>query len=262
LASPAEAPSLPPSSEIVGDVESLQGDAKPPVSLPGEQPEQEESDYSEEPVYSEEPEEESICSEEASEEPICSEEASEEPIYSEEPEYSGDWERPETDESGEELDPPCGAPAPYVPAEKVVLNPENQNAKVFEKGEPPADVTVLTSLQAKKSYFAKYAQSPHYDQNGNPRPLEIEDRYNEAFFEKNSLLAVYRMETSGSNSLKLREVVIHTDGTVEVILDRRVPGPGEEGTCDIRQWMFFIEIPVEHPITSENPVKLTVETVS
>ncbi len=241
LASPAESPSLPPSSEIAGDEESLQGDSKPPVSLPGGQPEQEESDYSEEPVYSEEPD------------------YSEEPVYSEEPDYSEEWERPETDESGEEPDPPCAAPAPYVPAEKVVLNPENQNAKVFEKGEPPADVTVLTSLQAKKSYFAKYAQSPHYDQNGNPRPLEIEERYDKAFFEKNSLLAVFREENSGSNSLKLKEVVIHTDGTVEVILDRRVPGPGEEGTCDIRQWMFFIEIPVEHPITSENPVKLTVE---
>ena len=99
LASPAEAPSLPPSSEIVGDVESLQGDAKPPVSLPGEQPEQEESDYSEEPVYSEEP----------------PGEASEEPVYSEEPEYSGEWEGPETDESGEEPDPPCAAPAPSLP---------------------------------------------------------------------------------------------------------------------------------------------------
>lgn len=68
-ASPAEAPSLPPSSEIVGDEESLQDDHKPPVSLPGEQPEQEEPVYSEEQDYSEEP----------------WEEASEEPDYSEEP---------------------------------------------------------------------------------------------------------------------------------------------------------------------------------
>ena len=68
-ASPAEAPSLPPSSEIVGDEESLQDDHKPPVSLPGEQLEQEEPVYSEEQDYSEEP----------------WEEASEEPDYSEEP---------------------------------------------------------------------------------------------------------------------------------------------------------------------------------
>ncbi len=151
----------------------------------------------------------------------------------------------------------------YLPTEQVVLNPENQNAKVFlDFDNPPADVTVLATPWAKQSFFNKYAKSGNYGVYGNELPIEIEDVYDEDFFEKNALIAVYRMETSGSNSLKLREVVIHTDGTVEVILDRRVPGPGEVGTCDIRQWMFFIEIPVEHPITSENPVKLTVETIS
>ena len=83
-ASPAEAPSLPPTSGIVGDEESLQGDSKSPVSLPGEQPEQEEPVYSEEQDYSEEP----------------WEEASEEPDYSEEP---GE-EEPETP-NGEPIPP-------------------------------------------------------------------------------------------------------------------------------------------------------------
>lgn len=64
-----EAPSLPPSSEIVGEQVVSGDDHKPPVSLPGEQPEQEEPVYSEEQDYSEEP----------------WEEASEEPDYSEEP---------------------------------------------------------------------------------------------------------------------------------------------------------------------------------
>lgn len=156
-----------------------------------------------------------------------------------------------------------GGYIPYLPTEQVVLNPENQNAKVvLDFDNPPADVTVLATPWAKQSFFNKYAKSGNYGVYGNELPIEIEDVYDEDFFEKNALIAVYRMETSGSNSLKLREVVIHTDGTVEVILDRRVPGPGEVGTCDIRQWMFFIEIPVEHPITSENPVKLTVETIS
>lgn len=100
-ASPAEAPSLPPSSEIAGDEEILQGDSKPPVSLPGEQPEQEEPDYSAEQDYSEEP------WEEASEEPVCSdeprEEASEEPVCSEEP---------SDEEPGAESELPNGEPIP------------------------------------------------------------------------------------------------------------------------------------------------------
>ncbi len=89
-ASPAEAPSLPeepslpPTSGIVGEQEVPGDDHKPPVSLPGEQPEQEEPVYSEEQDYSEEP----------------WEEASEEPDYSEEP---GE-EEPETP-NGEPIPP-------------------------------------------------------------------------------------------------------------------------------------------------------------
>ena len=121
LASPAGAPSLPPSSEIVGDEESLQGDSKPPVSLPGEQPEQEEPDYSAEPVYSEEPN------------------YSEAPVYSEEPEYSDEWEGPETDEPGEEPDHPCGEPetpdgepiAPGNPAMDAVELPDGSSLEIL-----------------------------------------------------------------------------------------------------------------------------------
>lgn len=153
-----------------------------------------------------------------------------------------------------------GGYIPYLPTEQVVLNPEYQTAKVvLDFDNPPADVTVLATLREKQSYFSKYAKSGCYGVYGNELPIEIEDVYDEEFFEKNALIAVYRMETSGSNSLKLKEVVIHTDGTVEVVLDRHIPGPGEAGTCDIRQWMFFIPVPVEHPITSANSVKLTVK---
>lgn len=156
-----------------------------------------------------------------------------------------------------------GGYIPYLPTEQVVLNPEYQTAKVVvDFGHPPADVTVLATLREKQSYFSKYAKSGCYGVYGNELPIEIEDVYDEEFFEKNALIAVYRMETGGSNGLKLKEVVIHTDGTVEVVLERRVPGPGEAGTCDIREWMLFIPVPVEHPITSANSVKLTVETVS
>lgn len=149
-----------------------------------------------------------------------------------------------------------GGYIPYLPTEQVVLNPEYQTAKVVvDFDNPPADVTVLATLREKQSYFSKYAKSGCYGVYGNELPIEIEDVYDEEFFEKNALIAVYRMETSGSNSLKLREVVIHTDGTVEVFLTRS----GEGGTDDMRQWMFFIPVPVEHPITSANSVKLTVE---
>lgn len=102
-ASPAEAPSLPPSSEIVGDEESRQDDHKPPVSLPGEQPEQEEPVYSEEQDYSEEP----------------WEEASEEPDYSEEP---GE-EEPET---------PNGEPIPPSdPAMDTVELPDGSSLEIL-----------------------------------------------------------------------------------------------------------------------------------
>jgi len=154
-----------------------------------------------------------------------------------------------------------GGYIPYLPTEQVVLNPVHQTADVCLEN-PPAAMTILATLREKQSYFSKYAKSGCYGVYGNELPIEIEDVYDEEFFEKNALIAVYRMETSGSNGLKLKEVVIHTDGTVEVVLERRVPGPGEAGTCDIRQWMFFIPVPVEHPITSANSVKFTVETVS
>lgn len=101
--SPAEAPSLPPTSEIVGDEEIPQGDSKPPVSLPGEQPEQEEPVYSEEQDYSEEP----------------WEEASEEPDYSEEP---GE-EEPET---------PNGEPIPPSdPAMDTVELPDGSSLEIL-----------------------------------------------------------------------------------------------------------------------------------
>ena len=57
-ASPTEAPSLPPLSESAGEQVDPGEGSKQPVSLPGEQPEQEEPVYSEEPDYSEEPWEE------------------------------------------------------------------------------------------------------------------------------------------------------------------------------------------------------------
>lgn len=149
-----------------------------------------------------------------------------------------------------------GGYIPYLPTEQVVLNPEYQTAKVvLDFDNPPADVTVLATLREKQSYFSKYAKSGCYGVYGNELPIEIEDVYDEEFFEKNALIAVYRMETSGSYGLKLKEVVIHTDGTVEVFLTRS----GEGGTDDMRQWMFFIPVPVEHPITSANSAKLTVE---
>ncbi len=144
----------------------------------------------------------------------------------------------------------------------TVLYPVHQWADIVSFDNIPADVTVLTDLESKQSFFDTYVKSGSFDMQGNPIPVKIEDRYDEGFFERNVLLAVYREENSGSNGLKLKEVLIRGGNTVEVILTRTVPGPGEEGTCDMREWMFFIEIPAEYRVTAETPVKLTVETIS
>ena len=116
-------------------------------------------------------------------------------------------------------------------------------------------MTVLTDLESKQSFFDTYVKSGSFDLQGNPVPVKIEDRYDEAFFEENVLLAVYREEPSGSYGWKLKEVLIRGGNTLEVFLTRS----GQGWTDDMGEWMFFIEIPVEYRVTAEIPVKLTVE---
>ncbi|MBR5263103.1 MAG: hypothetical protein IKV50_00265, partial [Clostridia bacterium] len=140
----------------------------------------------------------------------------------------------------------------------TVLYPDYQWADIYSFGNTPADVTVLTDLESKQSFFDTYVKSGSFDLQGNPVPVKIEDRYDEAFFEENVLLAVYRKEPSGSYGWKLKEVLIRGGNTLEVFLTRS----GQGWTDDMGEWMFFIEIPAEYRVTAEIPVKLTVETDS
>ena len=137
----------------------------------------------------------------------------------------------------------------------TVLYPDYQWADIYSFDNTPADVTVLTDLESKQSFFDTYVKSGSFDLQGNPVPVKIEDRYDEAFFEENVLLAVYREEPSGSYGWKLKEVLIRGGNTLEVFLTRS----GQGWTDDMGEWMFFIEIPVEYRVTAEIPVKLTVE---
>lgn len=149
---------------------------------------------------------------------------------------------------------------PDTPRETVDLLDKWQECDVVLLDSDPPALTVLTSYREKLDFFRRYAKSPVHDKDGNNLPIDIEDYYNEEFFRDHYLVVVYDLESSGSNSIQPAKLLLHPDGSLEVVMLLTEPGDfGWEGTSDVAEYLFFLPVPAY--VLGEGDVDITVETV-
>jgi hypothetical protein len=97
----------------------------------------------------------------------------------------------------------------------------------------PSQVTLLTTLEEQKAFFATYGEY-----------MELNDPYGADFFMDYCLLAVYSIQGSGSNSIEPVKLLLHPDGSLEVVMLLTTPGDfGWEGTDDVVEHLFFLPVP-------------------
>lgn len=77
------------------------------------------------------------------------------------------------------------------------------------------------------------------------------ERYDEAFFETHTLIAVFLTEGSGSIRHEAETVRLHSGEFLEVRINRIVP---EVGTCDMAEWCILIE--AKEKVSGNLPLKL------
>lgn len=69
-------------------------------------------------------------------------------------------------------------------------------------------------------------------------------KYDEIYFETNALALILIVESSGSNSVKVKSINIK-DGIFKINIKRILPSEGENGTCDMAYWHILIELTLE-----------------
>ena len=77
---------------------------------------------------------------------------------------------------------------------------------------------------------------------------DLIDSFSDDFFVDKSLVIIYLMETSGSNSLKLKSFSIN-DNIIKIKVKRFIPGPNEAGTCDILYHHIVVEVAKENVLS-------------
>lgn len=122
-----------------------------------------------------------------------------------------------------------------------IQQPEHQVAEVSLQNPPEAPV-VIDTAEEKDAFLEQYGCSD----------CGLADRYDRAFFEENTLIVVYQMETSSPINTTLERVVIRSDGIVEVVFERRESGPWDA----IAQRLYFIEIPKEYELSAGDNVNV------
>ena len=126
-----------------------------------------------------------------------------------------------------------------LPAQTESLPTSTQVCTRFESRYEIPQIRVLTSYRSKERYFENYVTS-----SGTFAELDIEDLYDEEFFSKHYLVVVHHTESDSSVSVAMKEVLLHPNGTLEVVLTRTAAG----GTDDVAEYLFFIAIPVDTPV--------------
>ena len=126
-----------------------------------------------------------------------------------------------------------------LPAQTESLPARAQICTRFESRYEIPQICVLTAYRSKTQYFENYVTS-----SGTFTELDIEDLYDEEFFSKQYLVAVHHTESDSSVSVAMKEVLLHPNGTLEVVLTRTAAG----GTDDVAEYLFFIAIPVDTPV--------------
>lgn len=79
----------------------------------------------------------------------------------------------------------------------------------------------------------------------------LNEKYNEDYFKDKSIVIIYIVESSGSNSLKLKSFNIN-NGILDVVVKRFTPGPNEVGTCDIKYHHIVVEISKEEALSIDD----------
>lgn len=79
----------------------------------------------------------------------------------------------------------------------------------------------------------------------------LEKKYNEDYFKDKSIVIIYIVESSGSNSLKLKSFNIN-NGILDVVVKRFTPGPNEVGTCDIKYHHIVVEISMDEALSIDD----------
>ena len=74
------------------------------------------------------------------------------------------------------------------------------------------------------------------------------DTFNEEYFNNNSIIIIHIVESSGSNSLKVKLFEINA-GLLDIIVRRNTPGPGMAGTCDIKYHHIIVETTKEEALS-------------
>jgi len=79
----------------------------------------------------------------------------------------------------------------------------------------------------------------------------LNEKYNEDYFKDKSIVIIYIVESSGSNSLKLKSFNIN-NGILDVVVKRFTPGPNEAGTCNIKYHHIVVEISKEEALSIDD----------
>ena len=178
----------------------------------------------------------SAPSEEASSEKLA--EPSEDPGETSEEPKEPEPEEPQEPEPEEPKEPEESELWPDVPT---------QAAQVDYRSDDRTYTAVLETVEEKEAFFGEYASSALYG-----GPVKLEDRYDEAYFEKHRLLVAYTYAGSGSYRLGT-ESIRWKNGTLEWSYNVYSTG---FGTCDMAGWVLLAELPRELPVTAETAVEL------
>ena len=79
----------------------------------------------------------------------------------------------------------------------------------------------------------------------------LNEKYSEDYFKDKAIVIIHIVESSGSNSLKLKSFNIN-NGILDVVVKRFTPGPNEAGTCDIKYHHIVVEISKEQALSIDD----------